>query len=270
MGNLLFVTYFHNTLQMPFESSRSKWRRCAELHVQMVSDGQIYVRMCLDNHAAVSRAKVTKLLSKSLTNLDPPSAWQNVRCDGPLWVILDSAIPAIHKHFLASRALSQRWNWKQFHWVSRCERGFSSPKATCIFQPFRASISFVLIHLDDLSLTLCKSWLSRTIGGGVHWEAIADSCLVQLVSLGLSFCFVPMQKVTTRGWNWHREWLSWADLGVFQSRNVESVPKLNPQSWWWFQVMWVSQTSIRSPCFQFTLPTSWKINGSPGAKNKTL
>ena len=102
-------------------SSGFAWFQMATLCRTSRADGQIYVRMCLDNHAAVSRAKVTKLLSKSLTNLDPPSAWQNLRCDWPLWVILDSAIPAIHKHFLASRALSQRWSWKQFHWVSRFE-----------------------------------------------------------------------------------------------------------------------------------------------------
>ncbi len=38
------------------------------------ADGQRYYRMCLDIHTA--RAKVTKLLSKSFTNLDPPVASQ--------------------------------------------------------------------------------------------------------------------------------------------------------------------------------------------------
>ena len=94
-----------------------------------------------------------------------PNPWQiwihstSLRCNRALWVIIDSAIPAVHQHFLASRSLCQRWNWKQFqfHWVSRCERCFSSPKATGIFQPFSASISFVLIHLDDPSLNLRKA-----------------------------------------------------------------------------------------------------------------
>ena len=43
------------------------------------ADGQRYARMwrmCLDNHAALSWAKFTKLLCKSLTNLDPPSTQQ--------------------------------------------------------------------------------------------------------------------------------------------------------------------------------------------------
>ena len=39
-------------------------------------DGQRYVRRCVDNHAAVPRAKVRKLLCKSLTNQHPPSAQQ--------------------------------------------------------------------------------------------------------------------------------------------------------------------------------------------------
>ena len=55
----------------------SKWRRCAELHTkEMVSVMYSCACAVLDNHAAVPRAKVGNLLSKSLANLDPPSAQQ--------------------------------------------------------------------------------------------------------------------------------------------------------------------------------------------------
>ena len=64
----------HKVLVSSFSST---WFQMATLCQTSRADGQIYyVRMCLDNHAAVPRAKVTKFLSKSLTNLDPLSTQQ--------------------------------------------------------------------------------------------------------------------------------------------------------------------------------------------------
>ena len=52
---------------------------------------------------------------------------------------------------------------------------------------------------------------------------------------GLWLCFVCMQEWVYRwGSNWHGEWLLPAGLGPFQSRNLESVPRLNRQNWCWF------------------------------------
>ena len=127
----------------------SAWFQMATLCRTSHGDGQRYARMCLDNHAAVPRAKVRKLLSKSLTNLDPPSARQNLRRDRALWVIIDSAIPAVDQHFLASRPPYQRWNWKQFYCVSRCElRCLSSQKARSTFSTLFVSQNH---HLKPMS-----------------------------------------------------------------------------------------------------------------------
>ena len=58
-------------------SFSAAWFQMATLCRTSREDGQRYnVRMCVDSHAAVPRAKVTKLLCKSLANLDPPSAQQ--------------------------------------------------------------------------------------------------------------------------------------------------------------------------------------------------
>ena len=58
-------------------SVSAAWFQMATLCRTSPEDGQRYnVRMCVDSHAAVPRAKVTNLLSKSLANLDPPSAQQ--------------------------------------------------------------------------------------------------------------------------------------------------------------------------------------------------
>ena len=89
--------------------------------------------MCWDNHAAVPMAKVTRLLCKSLKNLNPPSA--------PLWVIIDSATPAIHKHVLASRSVYQRCNWKQFHWVGANCVVCQVKKARCTFSTLLVFVS---------------------------------------------------------------------------------------------------------------------------------
>ena len=58
-------------------SFSSDWFQMATLcRASHKGDGQRYVRRCVDNHAAVPRAKVRKLLCKSLTNQHPPSARQ--------------------------------------------------------------------------------------------------------------------------------------------------------------------------------------------------
>ena len=60
-------------------SSGFPWFQMPTLCRTSHADGQRYAlmwRMCLDNHAALSWAKFTKLLCKSLTNLDPPSTQQ--------------------------------------------------------------------------------------------------------------------------------------------------------------------------------------------------
>lgn len=45
--------------------------------------------------------------------------------------------------------------------------------------------------------------------------------------------------------------MAFASLGFFQSRNVESVPKLTRKNWWWFWgflfLMWVSQNYHPKP-----------------------
>ena len=106
------------------------------------------------------------------------------------------------------------------------------------------------------------------MGGGVHGEAIADSCLVQSVSLGSWFCFVLMQNVITGGWNWHRGWLPQQILVSF-SRNFGSVPKLNQQNWWWFQVflpvMWASQNHHPKPMFSVHSSHQLKNSRQPKA-----
>ena len=104
------------------------------------------------------------------------------------------------------------------------------------------------------------------MGARVHWEVIADSFLVQSASLGSWFCFVPMQKslqeveIDTENGFPSRSWcLSVVTLGLSQSW----INKIGDDSKYF--CLWCGQvkTTIRSPCFQFTLPTSWKIHGSP-------
>ena len=81
-----------------------------------------------------------------------------------------------------------------------------------------------------------------------------------------------MQNVIAGGWNWHREWLSSAGLGVFQSRNVESVPRLNQQNWWWLQVflpvMCKSKPPSKAHVFSSLFPPAEKSTAAQGHRIK--
>ena len=89
------------------------------------------------------------------------------------------------------------------------------------FQRFSASISFVLVHLDDLFLDLRKSWLLRT-----SWEVIAASFLVQPVyflGCGSVLCLCKSEYIDEVQIDTENGFCQQV-LGLFQSRNVDSVP----------------------------------------------
>ena len=63
---------------------------------------------------------------------------------------------------------------------------------------------------------LAVTYLTYQLGGGVYWEVVAASFLVQSMYLGSWLCFVLLQKVITSGRSWQKEGLPQQVL-VFQN-----------------------------------------------------
>ena len=91
----------------------------------------------------------------------------DLRCDRALWVTIDSATPAIDQHFLASRPVCQRWNWKHFHWVG----------ANCVVcRVEKQEVSFQVSVLQFHLICARPSWwlVLRPAQNGSEWQLRAE------------------------------------------------------------------------------------------------
>ena len=90
----------------------------------------------------------------------------DLRCDRALWVTIDSATPAIDQHFLASRPVCQRWNWKHFHWVG----------ANCVVGRVEKQESFNVSVLQFHLTCARPSWwlVLRSAQNGSEWQLRAE------------------------------------------------------------------------------------------------